>query len=86
MQFVANLHFTGTCREAIALYQAAFGAKVHVLVTQQDCAGDHFTPRPGEEHYIWHAELAVGEQGLLLNDCTDTVYNAQPAVSVCVLM
>lgn len=55
MRLSGNLHFSGHCREAIDLYASALGAQVRQIIGQ-----------PGGP--VWHAEIAVAGQRVLMND------------------
>lgn len=55
MRLTPNLHLDGCCREAIALYERALGARVRQIIGE-----------PGGP--VWHAEIAIAGQRVLMND------------------
>lgn len=80
MTLTPNLHFTGQCRQAIALYARAFGAQTRSLLTYGQ-AGDPDTLRAD---HVYHAEVAIGPLRLVMNDYADTL--PTPAGSTVSLM
>ncbi|NSW53347.1 MAG: VOC family protein [Anaerolineae bacterium] len=62
--------FNGDCAEAIRLYQRAFGAEVTVLLHYAD-ANPADWDRPMDErerNMVYHAEMMVGGQRVMLSD------------------
>ena len=57
---IPHLHFTGCCEQAIYLYEAAFNAKAHTMVTNREYG-------VGEDG-IAHAEMVIHGQPVMLND------------------
>ena len=86
---VPNLHFMGNCAEAMALYARAFGAKQTVLLRYEDAdARDFDKPLTGpEQMYVYHAEMELCGQRIMLSDSTDVIPSgADDAVSLTVIM
>jgi PhnB protein len=70
MEIVPNLHFNGDCEKAIELYEQAFGATRIVFLRYKD-ANPLEADQEGNaecQEYIYHAEIIVGNQRIMLND------------------
>jgi PhnB protein len=63
-----NLHFAGHCREAIALYQKAFGAELTALLTESDANPRDWTSRGDTRDLVYHCEMHIGGQRLMMSD------------------
>lgn len=66
-----NFHFRGNCKQAIELYESAFGAEVKALLCEahanpQDRHGDN-----GENDLVYHAEVTIGDQRVMMTDDVD---------------
>ena len=70
MRIVPNLHFSGNCKDAIALYERALGARRSVLLRYRDANPLDWDPDEGEidPDCIYHAELMIGPQRIMLSD------------------
>lgn len=69
-----TIHFNGTCEEAIALYQKAFGATVDCMLRYADRdKGDWDMPlTPVQEQYVYHAEIYIGGNRIIMADNYET--------------
>jgi len=65
-----TIHFNGKCGEAIELYQKAFDAQVKYLFRYTDRnEADWSDPIPaGQEHFIYHAEITIGDRRIMMGD------------------
>ncbi len=65
-----NFNFNGHCEEALLLYQKAFHATVSCLLRYSDADPRDFdTPLTEEQaNYIYHAELLIGNQRIMMCD------------------
>lgn len=70
MLVTPTLHFHGTCKEAIALYQEAFGLKLNFLLRYSDADKLDWNEELTEEEsdYVYHAEAQIGSQRIMLSD------------------
>lgn len=82
MTVTPNLHFTGQCMEAIALYRRAFGAEVLSLLTNADANPQDWACEAGAEAFVYHAEIRIGEQRLMMNDCASDALNPGQSMSI----
>lgn len=73
MQIVPTLNFGGACREAIHLYEKAFHGKITCLITYGQANDPAYTPllKEGQEEYVYHAELVLGPQKIIMSDHVD---------------
>lgn len=56
-----NFHMDGNCKQAIALYTRAFGAKVQTLLLESDAS---------HPERVYHAVLILGSQRIFMTDDT----------------
>ena len=70
---VPNFNFDGRCAEAIELYQRAFDTKA-----------DHV--HKDEYGSVYHAEMHIGGQRIMLCDNTDVPFEPSASLSLCVSM
>lgn len=77
MQITPTLNFGGNCREAIQLYERAFGGKITCLITYRDANDPAYMPLLNDEQkdYIYHAELMLGDQRIIMSDHTDLEFS-----------
>ena len=68
-----NFNFDGRCEEAIALYQKAYQASVGSLLRYSDADTRDWTGELNSEqaNYIYHAELLIGNQRIMMCDNMD---------------
>ncbi len=79
-----NFNFAGRCEEAIKLYQKAFDAKVGSLLRYSDANKSDWDKKlsPEQEKYIYHAELFIGDQRIMLCDNLDVNLVKSTALSL----
>lgn len=73
MKITPTLNFGGTCREAIHLYEKAFQGKIACLITYREANDPAYMPLLDDEQkeYIYHAELLLGDQRIIMSDHVD---------------
>ena len=73
MKITPTLNFGGQCREAIHLYEKAFGGKISCLITHREANDPAYMPllREDQKDYIYHSELMLGEQKIIMSDHVD---------------
>ncbi|MFZ5352384.1 MAG: VOC family protein [Bacillota bacterium] len=81
-----NFNFTGRCEEAIALYQRAFDAEVGCLLRYSDANKSDWDRKltPEQEKYIYHAELFIGDQRIMMCDNMEVSLAKSTALSLTV--
>lgn len=81
-----NFNFTGRCGEAIALYQKAFNAKVGCLLRYSDANREDWDKELTleQENYIYHAELFLGDQRIMMCDNMEVDLAKSTALSLTV--
>ena len=70
MKITPNLHMNGNAKEAIAFYRQVLDAEIFSLYCQSDANPADFTARPGETDLVYHAEISIGGQRVMLTDDT----------------
>lgn len=77
MYILPTLNFGGNGKEAIQTYEKAFGGKITSFITYRDANDPEYMPLLNEEQrdYIYHAELVVGEQRIIMSDHVDIEFN-----------
>ena len=73
MKITPTLNFGGTCREAIQMYERAFGGKINCLITYREANDPEYMPllNENQKDYIYHAELMLGNQRIIMSDHVD---------------
>ena len=73
MRITPTLNFGGQCREAIHLYEKAFGGKISCLITYREANDPAYMPllREDQKDYIYHSELVFGDQKIIMSDHVD---------------
>lgn len=73
MQIVPTLNFSGRCREALQTYEKAFLGKITCLITYREANDPAYLPllREDQLDYVYHAELALGDQRIIMSDHVD---------------
>ena len=68
-----NFNFAGRCEEAIKLYQKAFDAKIGSFLRYSDANQADWDREltSEQEDYIYHAELFLGDQRMMMCDNLD---------------
>jgi PhnB protein len=81
-----NFNFAGRCEEAIALYQKAFGAKIGCLLRYSDADKADWDRElaPEQESCVYHAELFIGGQRIMMCDNLDVPFQKSTALSLTV--
>ena len=81
-----NFNFEGRCEEAIVLYQKAFNANVGCLLRYSDANKSDWDKKlaPEQEDYIYHAELFIGGQRIMMCDNMDVDLVKSTALSLTV--
>lgn len=77
MKVVPTLNFAGKCREAIHLYEKAFGGKITYLCSYREANDPAYMPKLSEEQkdWIYHAELLLGDQRIIMSDHSDLTFS-----------
>ena len=83
---IPNFNLAGRCEEAIELYQKAFHAKVGCLLRYSDANKSDWDKKltPEQEKYIYHAELFIGGQRVMMCDNLDVEFRKSTALSLVV--
>lgn len=73
MEITPTLNFGGNCREAVHLYEKAFGGKITYLITYREADDPAYNPllKEDQKDYIYHAELQLGDYRILMSDHVD---------------
>lgn len=73
MIITPTLNFGGNCREAIQMYEKAFGGKTSCLITYRDANDPAYNSllKEDQKDYIYHGELLIGEQRIIMSDHVD---------------
>lgn len=81
-----NFNFAGRCEEAIALYKKAFGAKLGSFLRYSDANKSDWDKKltSEQENYIYHAELFIGDQRIMMCDNMDVNLVKSTALSLTV--
>ena len=79
-----NFNFAGRCEEAITLYTQAFGAEVGCLLrySGRNKADWDRELTPEQENYIYHAELFIAGQRIMMCDNLDVPFQKSTALSL----
>ncbi len=73
MKIVPTLNFGGNCREALQMYEKAFAAKITCIITYGEADDPQYNSllEPGQGDYIYHSELLIGGQRIIMSDHVD---------------
>ncbi len=79
-----NFNFAGNCEKAIELYKKAFGADIGCLLHYSDANKADWDKKltPEQENYIYHAELFIGDQRIMMCDNMDVDFVKSTALSL----
>lgn len=79
-----NFNFNGRCEEAIHLYQKAFDARVGCLLRYSDADLRDWKKELTLEqaNYIYHAELFIGDQRIMMSDNLDLEFKQSTSLSL----
>ncbi len=83
-----NFNFAGRCEEAIMMYQKAFGAKIGCFLRYSDADKADWNREltSEQENYIYHAELFIGDQRIMMCDNMDVDLVKSTALSLTVTL
>ena len=83
-----NFSFAGQCEQAIALYKNAFHAEIGCLMRYSDAnAQDMRDAWAGaQKDWVYHAELIVGGQRIMLADHADLEFSSGLSLSLVVTL
>ena len=78
-----NFNFDGRCADAIALYEQAFHAQVDYVLRYRDADPQDLsmTLTKEQEDYVYHAEMHIGGQRIMLCDNLDVPFQTSLALS-----
>ena len=70
MTIVPALNFDGRCRDALHLYEKAFGGTISCLITYREADDPMYNHLLNEDQrdWIYHAELKLGDQRIIMCD------------------
>lgn len=87
-QIVPNLHFRGDCAEAMAAYEKAFGAQITICLRYQDAdPADFDEPLTDVQRlYVYHGEMLLCGQRIMMSDETEQKPEGRIPVSLCISM
>ena len=69
MKFILGLYFDGQAKEALALYERAFGCRVETCLYYKDAVRLGWAaPDEGKGDLIFHSEVRFGQQEVRLGD------------------
>ena len=85
IQIMPNLHFKGSCKQAIELYKKAFGAEVKVLLHYTDANPQDFVMSDeSQKDMVYHSEIVIGNHRLMLNDAGEDDFQTGNSLSLLV--
>jgi PhnB protein len=67
MQLDTYLFYSGDCADALAFYQAAFGAQIHTLIRFRDTP-EAANVAPEWQDKVMHAVFSVGANSIMVSD------------------
>ncbi len=81
-----NFNFAGRCEEALNLYQKAFHATLGCLLRYSDANEEDWNKELSSEqkNYIYHAELFIGNQRIMMCDNMDVDFVTSLSLSLTV--
>lgn len=81
-----NFNFSGRCEEALTLYQKALNARVGCLLRYSDADARDWNRELNSEqaNYIYHAELFIGNQRIMMCDNMDVDLTKSTSLSLTV--
>ncbi len=73
MKIVPTLNFDGNCRKAIQMYEKAFRGQITCLITYGEADDPQYNLliRDNQKNYIYHSELLIGDQRIIMSDHVD---------------
>ncbi len=81
-----NFNFNGRCEDALDLYKKAFNAKIGCLLRYSEAKKEDFDRELSDEEkrYIYHAELNIGNQRIMMCDNLDVPFATSLSLSLTV--
>lgn len=81
-----NFNFDGRCEEALNLYEKAFNAEIGCLLRYSEAKKEDFDREISDEEkrYIYHAELFLGNQRIMMCDNLDVPFATSFSLSLTV--
>ncbi|MCH5163208.1 MAG: VOC family protein [Clostridiales bacterium] len=88
VKITPNFNFNGKCEQAIRLYEQAFSAKIECLLRYCDARSEDCDKKLTQEqkNYIYHAEIYIGNQRIMMADNLDIDFKPSSALSLTVTM
>lgn len=88
MQIVPTLNFGGNCREAVQMYQRAFGGKITSLITYGEAEDPAYNPilKDDQKDWIYHAEISFANQRIIASDNIDIPFQTSYATFLTVML
>lgn len=76
MKLIPTFNFSGQCAQAIELYKRAFHAEILCLMRYSEADPNDYKWELTEEqkNYIYHAELLIGGQKIIMSDNIDVPF------------
>lgn len=86
--FTPNFNFAGDCEKAIYLYQKAFQGRIGCMLRYSEADKSDWDKdlTTEQENYIYHAELFLGNQRMMLCDNLDVEFVKSTALSLTVTL
>ncbi len=83
-----NFNFDGHCEEAMRLYERAFGAETTCLLRYTDADPADFSEEltDAQKRYVYHAEMRIKGQRVMMCDNTRVPFVPSTALSLVVTM
>ena len=81
-----NFNFNGCCEEALNLYKKAFNAEIGCLLRYSEAQKEDYDRELSDEEkrYIYHAELNLGNQRIMMCDNIDVPFVTSFSLSLTV--
>lgn len=81
-----NFNFNGCCEEALNLYKKAFNAEIGCLLRYSEAQKEDYDRELSDEEkrYIYHAELNLGNQRIMMCDNIDVPFATSFSLSLTV--
>jgi PhnB protein len=81
-----NFNFNGRCEEALYLYEKAFCGKIGCLLRYSEANKEDFNKELSDiaKRYIYHAELNIGNQRIMMCDNLDVPFATSLSLSLTV--
>ncbi|MBP1927181.1 PhnB protein [Sedimentibacter acidaminivorans] len=81
-----NFNFNGCCEEALNLYKKAFNAEIGCMLRYSEAQKEGYDKELSDEEkrYIYHAELNLGNQRIMMCDNMDVPFTTSFSLSLTV--